>query len=159
MQREGNNADPRNSDVRTANHAALEFITMTTRFFRKPTLIAAAIGAALGAFGSLEVAPGAAGAPLKLSMAVPSAEAHPAGVARRTARRVTRRHAAAGTYRASVAGCAYVRPYYRCGAIYYRPVVEGGKTVYVSVDQSVTVAAPPVAVEKNVTISRSVTAY
>lgn len=50
-------------------------------------------------------------------------------VTRRTARRTTRRV----VRRTSVAGCALRRPYYYCGGVYYRAVVEGGRTVYVVV--------------------------
>ena len=50
--------------------------------------------------------------------------------ARRTSRRVTRRT----YYRRSIAGCAFRAPYYYCGGIYYRGVVQDGATVYVVVN-------------------------
>lgn len=46
--------------------------------------------------------------------------------ARRTTRRVVRRH--------SIAGCAFRAPYYYCGGVYYRPIVENGTTVYIVVN-------------------------
>lgn len=45
---------------------------------------------------------------------------------RRTSRRVARRH--------SIAGCSPYRAYYSCGGVYYRPIVEGGTTVYIVVN-------------------------
>jgi len=45
---------------------------------------------------------------------------------RRTSRRVARRH--------SIAGCAAWRTYWRCGGVYYRPIVENGTTVFIVVN-------------------------
>jgi hypothetical protein len=63
---------------------------------------------------------------------------HPPGqinrVARRTSRRTTRRVAGRHYYSALPAGCFYASPYYTCGSVYYRPVIENGVTVYVIVD-------------------------
>lgn len=64
-----------------------------------------------------------------------------AGVARRTARRTTRRHVAygsaaygAGTVTALPAGCARTTLsgtlYYGCGGTYYRPYYQGSTVVY-----------------------------
>jgi hypothetical protein len=46
---------------------------------------------------------------------------------RRTSRRVARRHAVLP------AGCPLAGLYHYCGGVYYQPVVESGKTVYVVV--------------------------
>jgi len=54
--------------------------------------------------------------------------------ARRTTRRVARRTTRRVYRRNSVANCAYRSSYYYCGGVYYRPVVEGGTTVYVVVN-------------------------
>lgn len=54
--------------------------------------------------------------------------------ARRTARRVTRRHTyynalPGGCVRRTIAGTLY----WRCGNVFYQPLVDNGKTVYVIV--------------------------
>ena len=68
----------------------------------------------------------------RISLGVSEAEALPRHrvarrTARRTSRRVARRHAVLP------AGCPLVGLYYYCGGVYYQPVVESGKTVYVVV--------------------------
>ncbi len=67
-----------------------------------------------------------------ISLGVSEAEALPRHrvsrrTARRTSRRVSRRHAVLPV------GCPLTGAYYYCGGIYYQPVVESGKTVYVVV--------------------------
>lgn len=106
------------------------------RFSRPTALAAAAFGALLGGFGSIDVAPSAPGGPagVQLAFGAPTAEAHHIGVVRRTARCVTRRNVARAGYRAHVNGCPYVAPYYACGGFYYRPVLHNGATVYVRVE-------------------------
>lgn len=105
---------------------------------RLRSLAAAAFGLAIGAFGVVDIAPNGAagdGPRIAVGFAVPSAEAGPVGVARRTARRVTRRTVAWST----VARCPYRHPYHLCGGVYYSPVVRNGATVYVEVDPGVAV--------------------
>ena len=65
----------------------------------------------------------------RISFGVSEAEALPyhRRVARRTSRRVARRHAYLP------AGCPLTGAYYYCGGVYYQPVVESGTTVYVVV--------------------------
>jgi len=52
-------------------------------------------------------------------------------VARRTARRTTRRNTYINTL---PAGCVRRNAYWYCGGIYYQPVVQDGRTVYVVVN-------------------------
>lgn len=52
-------------------------------------------------------------------------------VSRRTARRTTRRRTSINTL---PAGCVRRNAYWYCGGIYYQPVVQGGRTVYVVVN-------------------------
>ena len=55
-------------------------------------------------------------------------------VARRTARRTSRRTSARVNYYNSLpAGCALRGAYHYCGGVYYQPVVQAGRTVYVIV--------------------------
>jgi hypothetical protein len=68
----------------------------------------------------------------RISLGVSEAEALPRHrvarrTARRTSRRVARRHAVLPV------GCPLVGLYHYCGGVYYQPVVESGKTVYVVV--------------------------
>lgn len=55
-----------------------------------------------------------------------------AGVARRTARRTTRRNVAyaSGTVAALPGGCAFAGGIYACGAVRYRPYYDGPTVVY-----------------------------
>lgn len=52
-------------------------------------------------------------------------------VARRTARRTTRRNDYINTL---PAGCVRRNAYWYCGGIYYQPVVQNGRTVYIVVN-------------------------
>jgi hypothetical protein len=69
----------------------------------------------------------------RVSLGVSEAEALPyhRRVARRTARRTSRRVARRHAF--LPAGCPLMGAYYYCGGVYYQPVVEQGKTVYVVV--------------------------
>ncbi len=68
----------------------------------------------------------------RISLGMSQAEALPRHrVARRTARRTSRRVARRHAF--LPAGCPLMGPYYYCGGVYYQPVVETGKTVYVVV--------------------------
>ena len=69
-------------------------------------------------------------APISFSTAAAAPRHQARRVSRRTARRTTRRV----NYRQSVSGCAFRAPYYYCGGVYYRPVVQSGTTVYVVVN-------------------------
>jgi hypothetical protein len=51
--------------------------------------------------------------------------------ARRTARRVNRRQ---NHYNALPGGCVLRAGYHYCGGVYYQPLVQGGRTVYVVVN-------------------------
>lgn len=52
-------------------------------------------------------------------------------VARRTARRTTRRQ---NYYNSLPGGCVQRGSHYYCGGVYYQPVVQGGRTVYIIVN-------------------------
>jgi hypothetical protein len=75
-----------------------------------------------------------------LAITVPTADARigrpatplsVAGVTRRTTRRTVRRR----TYYSGLpAGCAWRAPYHYCGGIYYEPVIQDGKEVYIIVN-------------------------
>jgi hypothetical protein len=51
--------------------------------------------------------------------------------ARRTARRVNRRQ---NYFNALPGGCVLRAGYHYCGGVYYQPLVQGGRTVYVVVN-------------------------
>jgi hypothetical protein len=56
-------------------------------------------------------------------------------VARRTARRTTRRvNRRQDYYNALPGGCVLRAGYHYCGGVYYEPLVQGGRTVYVVVN-------------------------
>ena len=94
---------------------------------------AALIAAAVAMPVNIEVNQVQSGPPILL-IEFSKANAQPRGAVRRTARRTGRRTARRVARRTSIAGCSPYRAYYNCGGVYYRPVVEGGATVYVVVN-------------------------
>ncbi|WP_026379556.1 hypothetical protein [Afifella pfennigii] len=103
---------------------------------RVSAIFAAGLGLLLGFSLSMPSDGGEDGgkAAVSIELAMPSALAQPyhnRGVARRTARRTSRRVVRRNTL---PAGCAWRAPYHYCGGVYYQPVVESGRTVYIVVN-------------------------
>ena len=94
------------------------------------------IGCALGLFGNIEAnrVSSLSGLTVPLEVTISKAYAARRGHARRTTRRVARRTTRRVVRRATLpGGCLWRAPYHYCGGIYYRPIVEGGTTVYIVV--------------------------
>jgi hypothetical protein len=93
-------------------------------------LIATAVACAAGFFGEFRVEPtGDQGPGISLGMSQAEAAPYHRRVARRTSRRTSRR--VARRHAVLPVGCPLVGLYHYCGGVYYQPVVESGKTVYV----------------------------
>ncbi len=101
---------------------------------RMRLVLGAMIAIAVGYTSQLTVSELPTGVALVFAVGKANAQSPARNSVRRTSRRTARRTSRRTNARQSIAGCTPYRDYYNCGGVYYRAVVEDGKTVYVVVN-------------------------